>query len=65
MNLKEAGCLLHGLLFFIAIPAMSMLMFLYSLGNLNNVNWGAREKNTGKEKKDQTLLQKLTNCWSR
>ncbi|CAG2232725.1 CHS1 [Mytilus edulis] len=43
---KEASCLIHGLLFFIAIPSMSMLMFLYSVANLNNVNWGTREKAT-------------------
>ncbi|XP_063425374.1 chitin synthase chs-1-like [Mytilus trossulus] len=43
---KEASCLIHGFLFFIAIPSMSMLMFLYSVANLNNVNWGTREKAT-------------------
>ncbi|CAG2208099.1 CHS1 [Mytilus edulis] len=47
---KEASCLIHGLLFFIAIPSMSMLMFLYSVANLNNVNWGTREKATNDDK---------------
>ena len=32
-----------GLLYFVAIPSMSMLMFLYSIGNLHVVSWGTRE----------------------
>ncbi|VDI11123.1 Hypothetical predicted protein [Mytilus galloprovincialis] len=32
-----------GLLYFVAIPSMSMLMFLFSIGNLHNVSWGTRE----------------------
>ncbi|XP_052089240.1 chitin synthase chs-2-like [Mytilus californianus] len=42
---KEFFCLLHGVLYFVAIPSMSMLMFLYSIGNLHVVSWGTRETN--------------------
>ncbi|CAG2190883.1 CHS1 [Mytilus edulis] len=40
---KEWKCLLPGLIYFFALPAMSMLMFLYAIGNLNDVSWGTRE----------------------
>ena len=36
--------LIPGLLYFVAIPSMSMLMFFYAFGNLHIVNsWGTRE----------------------
>ena len=41
--LQEFWCLLHGCLYFLAIPAMSMVLMLYSLGNLHVVTWGTRE----------------------
>ncbi|XP_063421976.1 chitin synthase chs-2-like [Mytilus trossulus] len=40
---KEFLCIMPGLLYFVAIPSMSMLMFLYSIGNLHVVSWGTRE----------------------
>ncbi|XP_052079431.1 chitin synthase chs-2-like [Mytilus californianus] len=40
---KEFFCIIPGLLYFVAIPSMSMLMFLYSIGNLHIVSWGTRE----------------------
>ncbi|XP_052095529.1 chitin synthase chs-2-like isoform X2 [Mytilus californianus] len=40
---KEFLCIMPGLLYFVAIPSMSMLMFLYSIGNLHIVSWGTRE----------------------
>ncbi|XP_052079458.1 chitin synthase chs-2-like [Mytilus californianus] len=43
---KEFLCLIPGLLYFLAIPSMSMLMFLYSLGNLHVTSWGTRETKT-------------------
>ncbi|XP_060570333.1 chitin synthase chs-2-like [Ruditapes philippinarum] len=40
---QEFWCLLHGFLYFLAIPSMSMLLMLYSIGNLHVVSWGTRE----------------------
>ncbi|KAL4217246.1 Chitin synthase 2 [Mactra antiquata] len=40
---QEFWCLIHGLLYFLAIPSMSMLLMLYSIGNLHVVSWGTRE----------------------
>ncbi|XP_045180107.2 chitin synthase chs-2-like [Mercenaria mercenaria] len=40
---QEFWCIIHGFLYFLAIPSMSMLLMLYSIGNLNIVSWGTRE----------------------
>ncbi|XP_053386745.1 chitin synthase chs-2-like isoform X3 [Mercenaria mercenaria] len=40
---QEFWCILHGFLYFLAIPSMSMLLMLYSLCNLHVVSWGTRE----------------------
>lgn len=40
---KEFTCLFHGVLYFLAVPSMSMLLILYSIGNMHNINWGTRE----------------------
>ena len=39
----ESTAILHGFLYFLSIPSMSMLLLLYSLANLHNVSWGTRE----------------------
>lgn len=39
----ECTALLHGFLYFVSIPSMSMLLLIYSLANLHNVSWGTRE----------------------
>ena len=41
--MQEFWCILHGFLYFLAIPSMSMLLMLYSLCNLHVVSWGTRE----------------------
>jgi chitin synthase len=43
MHPMEFYCLFHGLLYLLAIPAMSMLLMIYSITNLNVVSWGTRE----------------------
>ncbi|WAR10593.1 CHS2-like protein [Mya arenaria] len=54
---QEFWCIIHGFLYFLAIPSMSMILMLYALGNLNNVSWGTRESKSaagpgkGKEEK--------------
>ncbi|XP_062604879.1 chitin synthase chs-1-like [Saccostrea cucullata] len=54
---KEFTCILHGLLYFLAVPSMSMLLIFYSVGNLHNVNWGTRESKTAKQ--DDSSSQKI------
>ncbi|XP_076459203.1 chitin synthase chs-2-like [Babylonia areolata] len=70
MHPMEFYCLFHGLLYLLAIPAMSMLLMIYSICNLNVVSWGTREtltpappsegqgrkKNVGKPTRFQQLL---------
>ncbi|XP_046543810.1 chitin synthase chs-2-like [Haliotis rubra] len=43
---QEFWCIIHGGLYFLSIPAMSVLMMIFSLGNLQNVSWGTREVKT-------------------
>lgn len=40
---QEFACLLHSLLYFILVPAMYLILALYSVINLNVVSWGTRE----------------------
>ncbi|CAG5127298.1 unnamed protein product, partial [Candidula unifasciata] len=40
---QEFTCILHGLLYFVSVPSMSLLLIIYSLGNLHVVSWGTRE----------------------
>lgn len=48
MHPMEFSCILHGVLYFLAVPSMSMLLIFYSVGNMHNVNWGTREKKVDK-----------------
>lgn len=34
------------MLYFLAIPSMSMLMMIYALGNLHDISWGTRDTGT-------------------
>ena len=40
---QEFLCIVHGVLFFLCIPAMYLLLMIYALCNLNIVTWGTRE----------------------
>ncbi|KAK3611792.1 hypothetical protein CHS0354_014144 [Potamilus streckersoni] len=40
---QEFTCIFHGFIYFLAIPATSLIMVLYSLCNLNVTSWGTRE----------------------
>lgn len=44
----EIYCLLHGLIYYLAVPSMYVLLIIYSLCNLNNISWGTREVETKK-----------------
>ncbi|XP_076089023.1 chitin synthase chs-1-like [Mytilus galloprovincialis] len=46
---KEFLCLFPGIIYFFAIPSISMLMFLYSIGNLHDVSWGTRDTKSESE----------------
>ena len=39
---QEIGCLPYLLIYYITIPAMYLLLVIFSLFNLNNVSWGTR-----------------------
>ncbi|CAC5405893.1 CHS1 [Mytilus coruscus] len=56
---QEILCLLPGILYFLAIPSMSMLMFLYSIGNLHVTSWGTRDTNTKKESDNKSKTEKI------
>lgn len=43
---QEFFCVLHGMIYFLAIPSMYMLLMIYSLCNLHVVSWGTREVST-------------------
>ena len=50
---QEIKCLLAGVIYFITMPSMYMLLFIYALLNLHVVSWGTREapkKQTEEEK---------------
>ena len=39
----EIFCLLHGILYYLCIPAGYLLLIIYSISNLHVVSWGTRE----------------------
>lgn len=66
---QEFTCIFHGLLYFVSVPSMSLLLVIYSLGNLHVVSWGTREaakpaapavKNVKKQSTVQKWMTKLT-----
>ena len=52
------SCILHGVLYFLAVPSMSMLLIFYSVGNMHNVNWGTRENKSQKADDSSNSVQK-------
>ncbi|XP_048237533.1 chitin synthase chs-2-like [Haliotis rufescens] len=52
LHWKEISCLPHGFLYFLCIPSGYLLLFIYSLCNLNIVSWGTREIPRRKTKQD-------------
>lgn len=48
---QEVGCLVHGLLYFLLVPAMYLILALYSIINLNVVSWGTRETSSSSTQK--------------
>lgn len=52
MHPREVTILPFGLMYYISVPSMYLLMVIYALFNLNNVNWGTREVAQKKTKKE-------------
>ncbi|XP_014668812.1 PREDICTED: uncharacterized protein LOC106810059 [Priapulus caudatus] len=52
---KEFFCILHILLYFLAVPSTFIFLTIYSLCNLHVISWGTRE--TEKEKTKEQLLE--------
>jgi chitin synthase len=58
MHPQEVFNLLHGVLYFLAIPTMYLLLIIYAICNLNVVSWGTRETTkTSSEKEKEQLIQ--------
>ncbi|OQR71793.1 hypothetical protein BIW11_10775 [Tropilaelaps mercedesae] len=43
-HFQEVFCILHGVLYFLLVPAMYLFLTIYSIMNLHVVAWGTREK---------------------
>lgn len=59
---KEFRNIIFGLIFFLMIPSTYVFLSLYSLINLNVINWGTREavaKAMGKAPRKESGLEKL------
>lgn len=59
---KEFRNIIFGLVFFLMIPSTYVFLSLYSLINLNVINWGTREavaKATGQEVKKEGFMDKV------
>lgn len=49
----EVFCLMHGLIYYLAVPSMYLLLIIYSLCNLDDISWGTREV---KAKKSRAVI---------
>ncbi|XP_061190013.1 chitin synthase chs-1-like [Saccostrea echinata] len=58
---REWGNIIYGLLYYVLVPTGFLLLFIYSLCNLNDISWGTRESGITKEKrgKSEGLLYKI------
>ncbi|XP_053405852.1 chitin synthase-like isoform X2 [Mercenaria mercenaria] len=68
---KEFGCLLHGLLYYVAVPSTFIFLTIYYICNLNVVTWGTREDKQTKvqtniaEKKKIRKIESVLNFMSK
>jgi chitin synthase len=58
---QEFWCIVPGLIYLLCIPAMYLLLIIYSITNLNVVSWGTREVAVKKTKKEMEEERKQTN----
>jgi len=47
---QDFGCLILGLVYYVALPSTNLLLIVYAIFNLNVVSWGTREVATKKSK---------------
>ena len=57
---QEALCVVHGFIYFLAIPSMYMLLMMYALTNLHVISWGTREVKQTKTEKQLEEERKVT-----
>lgn len=58
MHPQEATTLVHGFIYYLAIPTMYLLLIVYSICNMNVVSWGTREEvKTSTEKEEERLIK--------
>ncbi|WAR10040.1 CHS2-like protein [Mya arenaria] len=58
MHPQEFTNLLHGALYFLSVPSMSMLLMIYSICNMHVVSWGTRESATATDPNAKAAPQK-------
>ena len=58
MWFQEIHCILSGIIYLLCIPAMYLLLIIYSITNLNNVSWGTREVPVKKSKAEMEAERK-------
>ncbi|CAH1788341.1 unnamed protein product [Owenia fusiformis] len=55
---EELLCLIPGMLYFLCIPSGFLLMFIYSLTNMNVVSWGTREIPKAQSSEEMAKMKK-------
>lgn len=58
---KEFGCLLHGLLYYVAVPSTFIFLTIYYICNLNIVTWGTRENKQAQVQTTRSKKKSSTN----
>ena len=56
---QEFFNLMHGFMYYLSIPAMYLLLIIYSLCNLHVVSWGTREVVQTKAAKEQEEIKRM------
>ncbi|KAK3092974.1 hypothetical protein FSP39_009557 [Pinctada imbricata] len=52
---REWTCILPGLLYFFAVPAVSVILMIYAIGNIHVTSWGTRELTVDKKQKGREV----------
>nr|KAG5704195.1 hypothetical protein BaRGS_009725 [Batillaria attramentaria] len=64
LHWQEKWCVLPALVYYLAVPSMSMLLIFYSIVNLHVVSWGTREaaKPRTEQQEDQGVYDAFVEC---
>ena len=57
---QESLCVVHGFIYFLAVPSMYMLLMIYALTNLHVISWGTREVVQTKTEKEEQEEKKVS-----